>query len=297
MVALIVHAGAWNIPDEEAEAHLAGCRRAAQCGWDVLRRGGTALDAVEESVTIMEDDSHLNAGRGAVLNANGVVQLDASLMEGRQLEAGSVASVQRIRNPIRLARCVLRSPHVLLMGQGAESFAQESGLALCDPAELIVEREMARWQSFYHGASDHPPVVYGRETVGAVALDQWGDIAAGTSTGGSPNKHPGRVGDSALIGCGTYADNRRGGVSATGWGEGIIRVTLARTTVELLDDCHGAAEAAQAAVAQLQARVGGLAGVIVVDAQGKIGYAFNTPRLARAYLSEGMSEPVVGIEP
>jgi len=297
MVALIVHAGAWNIPDEEVEAHLAGCRKAVQRGWDVLRRGGTALDAVEESVTLMEDDSHLNAGRGAVLNADGVVQLDASLMEGRQLEAGSVASVQRIRNPIRLARCVLRSPHVLLVSEGAERFAQTSGLALCDPAELVVEREVARWQSFYRGASDRPPVVYGRDTVGAVALDQWGDIAAGTSTGGSPNKHPGRVGDSALIGCGTYADNRRGGVSATGWGEGIIRLTLARTTVELLDGCRTAAEAAQAAVAEMQARVGGLAGVIVVDAQGAVGYAFNTPRMARAYMNEGMSEPLAGIEP
>lgn len=297
MVALIVHAGAWNMPDEEVEGHLAGCLAAVRRGWDSLCQGGTSLEAVEESVRVMEDDSNLNAGRGSVLNMDGVVQLDASLMEGRQLAAGSVAGVQRIRNPIQLARHVLHSPHVLLIGEGAERFALESGLALCDPSELVVERELSRWRSFRRGASDRPPVVYGRETVGAVALDRWGDVAAGTSTGGSPNKHAGRVGDSALIGCGTYADNLRGGVSATGWGEGIIRVALAKTAVELLDEHRGAPQAAQAAVDQLRSRVGGLGGVIVVDAMGRIGCHFNTPRMARAYMSESLPEPVTRIEP
>jgi beta-aspartyl-peptidase (threonine type) len=296
MVALIVHGGAWNIPDEAVEAHLEGCRKAISAGWRCLMGGGTALEAVEKSIMVMEDDGTFDAGRGSFLNADGMVELDASIMDGRTLDAGAVASVQRVRHPIQVARYVLKSPHVLLVGEGAARFAQESGLELCDPADLISEREMARWQAFRSGQSNQPQDIFARDTVGAVAQDHWGDIAAGTSTGGSPSKHPGRVGDSPLIGCGTYADNERGGVSTTGWGEAMIRVVMAKTTVDLLGSSADAMAAAQAAIDLLYSRVQGLGGVIALDRQGRVGWAFNTPRMARAHMCEGMSEPVAATE-
>ena len=297
MVALIVHGGGWDIPDDVVGAHLAGCRKAVWSGWQVLQEGGAALDAVEESIKVMEDDETFDAGRGSFLNANGIVELDASIMDGSDLEAGSFANVQRIQNPIQLARHVLNSRHVMLVGEGAMQFAQETGLELCDPSELVTEREIARWQMFKEGVSDHPDTVFGRDTVGAIALDRWGNIAAGTSTGGSPNKHPGRVGDSPLIGCGTYADNERGGASTTGWGESMIRVVMAKSTVDLLDGSRDAMGAAREAIDMLHKRVGGLGGVIVLDATGQIGWAFNTPRMARGYIHEGMSQPVVEVDP
>ena len=296
MVALIVHGGAWNIPDEAVEDHLAGCCKAVQVGWQALRDGGTALDAVEESIKVMENEGTFDAGCGSFLNADGVVELDASIMEGRTLEAGAVAGVRRVRNPITLARHVLRSPHVMLIGAGADQFALECSMTWCDPSELISEREKDRWEAYRRGACVHPQAVFGRDTVGAVALDRWGDIASGTSTGGSPNKLPGRVGDSPLIGCGTYADNERGGVSTTGWGEAMIRVVMAKSTVDLLDGTRDAAMAARLAIDTLHRRVGGLGGVIVLDRSGGIGCAFNTPRMARAYMREGMEEPFVAIE-
>ncbi len=297
MVALIVHGGGWDIPDDAVGAHLAGCRKAVWSGWQVLQEGGAALDAVEESIKVMEDDEAFDAGRGSFLNANGIVELDASIMDGSNLEAGSVASVRHIRNPIQLARHVLNSQHVMLVGAGAMQFAQEAGLELCDPSELVTKREIARWQAFKEGDSDHPDIVFGRDTVGAIALDHRGNIAAGTSTGGSPNKHPGRVGDSPLIGCGTYADNERGGASTTGWGESMIRVVMAKSTVDLLDGSGGARDAAQKAIDMLHKRVGGLGGVIVLDRTGQVGWAFNTPRMARGYIHEEMNEPIVEVEP
>ncbi len=294
MRALIIHGGAWKIPDDEAPAHLTGCRRAVLVGWDVLAHGGRAVDAVEQAIVTMEDDGTFDAGRGSFLNADGIVELDAAMMNGRDLAAGSVAGVRNVRHPVRLARAVMDSPHVMIIGEGASRFAATAGLPLCDPAELQCEREIRRWQAFRDGQSTEPGAVFGGCTVGAVALDDYGDIVAATSTGGSPNKPPGRVGDSPLIGCGTYA-SERGGVSTTGWGEAMIRVTMARSAVDLLAE-RDAQTAAEEAIRMLETRVGGLGGLIALDRQGRVGCAFNTPRMARAYFSEGMSEPVVAIE-
>lgn len=296
MLALVVHGGGWDIPDQDVVPHMEGCRRALEHGWQVLQENGSALDAVEESIESMEDDETFDAGIGSFLNADGIVELDASIMDGSDLEAGSIANVQRVRNPIRLARQVLHSQHVMLVGEGAIRFALESGFNLVNPCELITEREMARWKEFRDGASAHPDAVFGRGTVGAVALDRRGNIAAGTSTGGSPNKHPGRVGDSPLIGCGTYADNARGGASTTGWGESMIRVVMAKSVVDLLDGTRDAMGAAREAIAMLHDRVGGMGGVIAMTSAGGVGWAFNTPRMARGYILEGMNQPVVEID-
>jgi len=186
---------------------------------------------------------------------------------------------------------------VLVVGEGAQMFARDAGMELCDPSALVTPREMERWHAYKAGAADDPDTVFGRDTVGAIALDRWGNIAAGTSTGGSPNKHPGRVGDSPLIGCGTYADNERGGASTTGWGESMIRVVMAKSTVDLLDGTRDAMAAAHDAIAMLERRVGGMGGVIVLDRNGRAGWAFNTPRMARGCMREGMQEPIVLIDP
>jgi beta-aspartyl-peptidase (threonine type) len=297
-LSLIVHGGAWDIPDDLVDAHKSGCRAALLQGWSILQSGGHALDAVEAAIRVMEDDPVLNAGTGAVLNAAGEVQLDASIMDGAQLRAGAVAAVQGIRNPISLARLVLESDNVLLVAEGAVQFARSSGMGLCDPRELVVERESRLWEARRRemGSSDGDgSSTTAGDTVGAVAIDSHGDLAAGDSTGGTPFKHPGRVGDSPLIGCGVYADNRAGGAACTGWGEGITRVVLAKTVLDLLERGGSVQEAAARAIQLLQDRVEGRGGVILVHNSGDVGYAFNTAAMAHAYLKEGMSEPIVGV--
>jgi L-asparaginase / beta-aspartyl-peptidase len=315
--ALIVHGGAWDIPDDEVGPHQAGCRAALDAGWQVLERGGAALDAVEAAVRVMEDHPIFDAGVGSVLNRDGIVEVDAAVMDGMTLRSGAVAAVQRVQNPISLARRVLESEVVLLVGQGAERFADQIGFPRCAHADLIVERELRRWQELRanaaHQAQDsftRPPgevagargVVSGGaplkgpgDTVGAVAVDREGRLAAGTSTGGITNKPPGRVGDSPLIGAGLYADTQTAGCSTTGWGESIIKVLLAKTATDLVGAGHHPAEAARRAVDVLERRVGGLGGLILLDAAGRVGFAFNTPRMAFAYrTAEG--EPVVPSE-
>jgi len=297
-VSLIVHGGAWDIPDELIDAHKSGCRAALLEGWSILQAGGSALDAVEAAIRRMEDNPVLNAGTGAVLNARGEVQLDASIMDGRELRAGAVAAVQGISNPITLARRVLESENVLLVAEGAVDFARAAGIEECNPHDLIVEREVRLWEEWQREkvSQDGSVQVAGvGDTVGAVALDSHGNMAAGDSTGGSPFKHPGRVGDSPLIGCGVYADNQVGGAACTGWGEGITRVVLAKTTLDLIGEGQPVQRAAELAVELLKDRVDGRGGVIVVDGSGSVGFAFSTAALARAYLTEGMSEPVIGM--
>jgi beta-aspartyl-peptidase (threonine type) len=284
---LIVHGGAWDIPDDQVDAHINGCRCACEAGWRLLREGASALDAVEAAVRVMEDDPTFDAGRGSFLNAAGQVELDALIMDGATLNAGSVAAVQHVRNPISLARLVMeKSEHVMLVAKGAERFAREQGLPLCGPEDLLVGRELERWR-VAQGIPDRLisqafGTVY-RDTVGAVARDVQGNIAAATSTGGTPNKLPGRVGDSPLIGCGAYAHSRSGGASATGHGEALMKVVMSKTTCDFTASGLDAQCAAKAAIQVLAERVKGLGGVIVVDSEGRIGAAHNTPHMAHAY--------------
>lgn len=270
--AIIVHGGAGRIPDErEVEPRLQGCRQAALAGWNVLRNGGIALDAVEAAVVELENNPLFNAGTGSTLSAAGTVEMDASIMDGATLRAGAVAAVRFIRNPIALARKVLEDGrHVLLAGEGALAFARMAGVPECAEEDLIVGRQRARWRD-KHG------------TVGAVAVDKNGRIAAATSTGGLFDKLPGRVGDSALIGSGTYADEG-GGVSCTGLGEAIIRVVLGKTAMDLLKAGYDPRDAAARAIAVLKEKTGAEAGLVLVDPHGGIGFAHNAAHMATAFI-------------
>lgn len=263
---IVVHGGAGTIRDRSKSRRLDGCREAAMLGWKVLCSGDSALEAVVTAVKAMEDNPCFNAGRGAALNAEGRVQLDASIMEGATLKVGAVAAVQRVRNPIELARKVLDDGrHVLLVSRGAERFARDAGVSLCSSTNLIVKSQRSKWKA-KHG------------TVGCVALDNDGTIAAGTSTGGRFNAFPGRVGDSALIGSGTYA-NRTSGVSCTGIGEDIIRVVLAKTAVEWLRIGYDPPGAARKAIEDFQASTNSEAGLILADSQGRVGYTRNSKHM------------------
>lgn len=294
--AIIVHGGAWALPDDEVEAHKAGCLHAVQAGWKVLLDGGSALDAVEAAVRVMEDDPVFDAGVGSFLNADGEVELDAAVMDGFTLRCGAIAGVQRVRHPISVARHVLDSHHILMVGLGAERFAQKVGAELCAPEELIVERERLRWEALRTQEGYTGRAAFGHDTVGCVALDSKGRLAAGTSTGGTPNKVPGRVGDSPLIGCGLYADGELGGCSTTGWGESIIKVVLAKTAVDLLAQDTEPDLAAQRAIEVLARRADGLGGCILLDRNGRVGWAYNTPRMACAYMTAELTEPAVFVE-
>jgi beta-aspartyl-peptidase (threonine type) len=258
----------------------------------------------------MEDDDTFDAGRGSFLTRDGRVQLDALLMNGADLRTGGVACVERIRNPIQAARLVLdKSPHVYFVGTGAERFAVQNGMGLIDNTELIVPRERERLMAFQRAeAAGHPdttfsgskdivilngvkdlllepaididPTQHSHDTVGAVALDADGNIAAGTSTGGTLSKAPGRVGDSSLIGCGCYADNESAAVSLTGWGEPIMKLVLGKWAVDRVAAGHSPQDAATAAIEYLHTRLGGHGGIILLGPDGRIGLAHNTPRMA-----------------
>jgi beta-aspartyl-peptidase (threonine type) len=290
---LIVHGGAWTIPDEAVIECKAGCLRALEAGWAILQRRGTAIDAVEAAIVVLEDDPIFDAGVGSHLNRDGRVELDAIIMDGATLNAGAVASVQRVRNPIRLARKVLESSeHLMFVGSGAEQFAEEKGMELCEPEELVIPRELNAWQKCKkqnHSQKHHDMRSHG--TVGAVARDALGNIVAGTSTGGTCCKLPGRVGDSPLIGCGCYADVEAGGISCTGWGEAIMKIVMAKTAADFLRPPTGGSplssqEAAAAAVRLLAERAHGTGGLILLDHEGRSGFAFNTSRMAYGYVAE-----------
>ena len=300
---LIVHGGAWDIPDEAVEACKSGCHRALAAGWSVLTRGGSALDAVEAAVVILEDDPVFDAGFGSHLNLDGRVECDAIVMNGATLRAGAVAALQHIRNPIRLARAVLEnSPHMMLVAEGAERFAKQHGIPLCAPKDLVSPAEREAWshcKGDKHAAAHHRGHEQG--TVGAVAMDRDGHLFAATSTGGTCCKLPGRVGDSPLIGCGCYADAQAGGVSCTGYGEAIMKIVMAKTAVDLLrrpatcvDSPAGVAcnvstanLAARDAVHYLAKRTHATGGLILLDRDGNPAFAFNTPRMAYGYVAPG----------
>ena len=276
---LVVHGGAWAIPDDMVEAHLNGVRQAQAAGWRVLERGGTALDAVEEAVVILEDDETFDAGRGSFLNRDGKVQLDALIMDGATLRAGGVGCVERIANPVRAARKILsESPHVYFVAEGAERFAAEHGIPLCKNEDLIIPREVARLREFQIGeiredqkADLFAPTI-SHDTVGAVALDRDGNIAAATSTGGTLNKAPGRLGDSSLIGCGCYADNKSAAASTTGWGEPIMKLVLAKWAADRVAAGNMPEWVAAEAINYLEARVNGHGGMILLNAGGHYRY-------------------------
>jgi beta-aspartyl-peptidase (threonine type) len=299
--ALIVHGGAWDIPDDAVDACKSGCHRALTAGWSILSRGGSALDAIEIAIMILEDDPVFDAGYGSHLNFDGRVECDAIIMNGATLRAGAAAGLQRIKNPIQVARKILENcPHMMLVADGAERFAKEQGIKLCKPEELVSEAEWAAWQKCKedtHAAEHHRGHEQG--TVGAVALDENGNLFAATSTGGTCCKLPGRVGDSPLIGCGCYADSEAGGVSCTGYGEAIMKVVLAKSAVDFL--CRPATcvdtppniscglstadIVARQAIHLLAKRTRATGGLILLDRHGYPGFAFNTPRMAYGFVA------------
>lgn len=286
---LLVHGGAWDIPADQLDAHEQGVFDALQEGWRILERGGSALDAIEAAVAALEDDPAFDAGRGSFLTRDGRVQLDALMMDGATLRAGGVACVERLRNPIHAARLVLdRSPHVYFVGAGAEAFAESNGMPLIDNAELVLDRERRRLAEAQarekSGAPDRTfsgePPQDSHDTVGAVALDSQGRLAAATSTGGTLNKDPGRVGDSSLIGCGCYADNAAAAVSLTGWGEPIMKLVLGKWATDRVLGGSSPEQVAPDAIAYLFRRLGGHGGIILLAPDGRYGLAHNTPRMA-----------------
>jgi len=297
---IVVHGGAWDIPDDLVEAHLAGCGRAVDKGFDELLHGASAVDAVVEAVAVMEEDPVFDAGVGAYLNQSGQVELDAIVMDGETLRSGAVAALQNIRNPVRVAKeLMLRTPFSMLAGEGARRFALDNGFELCSEEDLLVGRQLEDYREFLRTGVLRTREVFegGRDTVGACALDSHGKVACATSTGGIPRKLAGRVGDSPLVGCGAYADGRVGAASATGWGEKIMAVVLSKAAMDHLGQSHDPMSACSAAVAMMKERVDGLGGLIVVDKDGRVGYHHNTPRMAFGYVEgpTGMRKTAVSI--
>ncbi|HEX6100243.1 MAG TPA: isoaspartyl peptidase/L-asparaginase [Thermoanaerobaculia bacterium] len=288
---LVIHGGAGTITrasmTAEAEAqYRAGLEEALHKGHAVLAKGGSSLDAVEAAIRVLEDNPLFNAGKGAVFTHEGRNELDASIMDGRTKGAGSVAGVTIIRNPITAARAVMeKSPHVMMVGRGAELFATKMGLEIVDPSYFWTER---RWKSLQQEllkeqASANPDKKFG--TVGAVAVDSKGNLAAGTSTGGMTNKQFGRVGDAPIIGAGTYAENESCAVSATGHGEYFIRWTVAHDIAALVKyRGMSVAEASNEVIHKKLAPVKGEGGVIVLDAKGNFAMTFNSEGMYRGWI-------------
>ncbi|MFO1509431.1 MAG: isoaspartyl peptidase/L-asparaginase [Steroidobacteraceae bacterium] len=294
MHAIAIHGGAGTLPraemtpDQEA-TYRAGLAAALDAGYAVLEDGGTSLDAVTVAVRILEDDPLFNAGRGAVLTHEGTVELDASIMDGRTLAAGAIAGVAHIRNPIELARAVMEhSPHVMLIGTGAEEFAHTRNIAFVANDYFKTETRKAQLRRVLVGDTRPANELSALGTVGAVARDQAGNLAAATSTGGMTGKRYGRVGDSPIIGAGTYADNGSCAISATGHGEYFIRTAVAHDICARV--AYGGAtlqQAADAVVMGRLAKMGGEGGIIAVDASGQVVMSFNSEGMFRGARSSG----------
>lgn len=289
-VAIAVHGGAFDIPVADRERFRDGCLTAARAGWGVLEEGGSALDAVEEAVRDLEASGIFSAGRGSALSEEGFIELDAGIMDGEHLEVGSVTTVRGVPHAITLARRVLESPLAVLTGEGARRFAEASGVETCDPDDLVSDVERSIWEERRRNPDpDWVGTMFGTDTVGAVALDAAGNLAAGTSTGGMPFKPPGRVGDSPFIGAGLYADNDSGAVSVSGHGERIIPVVLAKRAADLMGEGMDPQAAAERALETLK-RVRGVGGLITLDHQGRIGVTWSTPAMAYALRAAGSEE-------
>lgn len=295
-IGLVIHGGAGTIerrtlsPERERE-YRAGLENALKAGYDVLKRGGSSLDATEAAVRVLEDDPHFNAGKGAVFTNAGTNELDAAIMDGRTLRAGAVAELKHIKNPISLARMVMeKSPHVLLVGEGAEKFAQEHGVALVDQKYFFTQERWDALQRIKTAEKGGPNgdkryIITDQDlhgTVGAVALDQTGALAVATSTGGMTNKRSGRVGDSPIIGGGTYADATCA-VSCTGDGEYFIRATAARNVAALMEYRGKKLQDASQMVIDEVGKLGGTGGLIAIDKNGNIALPFNTSGMYRGY--------------
>jgi L-asparaginase / beta-aspartyl-peptidase len=350
MLSLVVHGGAWQIPDGEIEDHRAGLNAAMARGIELLQEGRAAIDVVVETVALLEDDPTFDAGRGSVLNLAGRIEMDASVMDGSTLRAGCVACVSDVLNPIRLARAILDDGRaVMLAGEGASAFARAAGITACRMEDLLIHRESRR-KGFLDSLPDYktrrpfdgslpldhgegppaPPPPQPLGTVGAVCCDSHGRLAAATSTGGAPNTLPGRVGDSPVLGAGTWAEDGVGAAGSTGWGEAILLDLLAFRAVQEIDTVTIAwkeprtriilphpiateritwgpassgtasastADAARSAIRGFARRTGGAGGVILIGPDGSPGFAFNTPRMARGFWVEGMGDPYLETEP
>lgn len=289
--ALVIHGGAGTISPEQITPAIerdlrAGLQAALDAGRAILENGGSSLDAVAAAVRVLEDNPLFNAGRGAVFTSAGTHEMDAAIMDGRTLMAGAVGGVERVKNPILLARAVMeKSPHVILAGKCAEDFARQLGLEIVDPKYFYTEQ---RWQALERVRAARAEMLSDADrhgTVGAVALDRAGNLAAATSTGGNTNKWPGRIGDTPLIGAGTYANNKTCAVSATGDGEFFIRAVAAHDVSALLEYGGLNLEAAASAVIDKIGALGGAGGLIAVDREGNIALPFNTAGMYRGYLS------------
>jgi len=313
-VGIVIHGGAGtilkkNMPPEKEKAYREKLTEALMVGYEILRNGGSSLDAVEKTIRVMEDSPLFNAGKGAVFTNAGTNELDASIMDGRTLNAGAIAGVKHVKNPISLARLVMeKSRHVMLTGDGAEAFGKLNGVALVDPKYFFTKRRWQQLQKLKARQREHPkseiepPVQLDHDgddhkfgTVGVAALDKHGNLAAGTSTGGMTNKRWGRVGDSPVIGAGTYANNQTCAVSATGHGEYFIRGAIAHDISAMM--AYGGAslqEAAHHVIMEKLTEMGGTGGVIAIDQKGNIAMPFNTAGMYRAYIG-GNGKPVVKI--
>ena len=309
-ITLVIHGGAGtitktNMTPEAEKAYTSALEQALQTGFAVLKNGGTSLDAVEATVRLLEDSPLFNAGKGAVFTNEGKNELDASIMDGKTLKAGAVASVTTIRNPVSAARAVMeQSEHVMLIGKGAEKFAQEKGLQLVEPSYFRTETRLQQLQRLQEkekpqpgnpgGSGSNEKIFTEGEkfgTVGAVALDAYGNLAAATSTGGMTNKRYGRVGDSPIIGAGTYADNTTCAVSATGHGEYFIRLVVAHDIAALMAyKKYSVKKAAEEVVLKKLVAYGGEGGVIALDRKGNFAMPFNTAGMFRGYIRNGKSE-------
>lgn len=282
-IAIIVHGGAWSIPENMVKDSISGTEEAVKIGWEILLKGGAALDAVEKAVNCMEENPVFDAGKGAALNERGNVELDAIIIDGATLNTGAVAGVKNIIHTVSLARIIMeKTEHVFVIGEGANLIAKENGFEEISEEELITESALNEWKQFkFRGAVN---TLYNVDTVGAVALDSFGNIVAATSTGGITGKKIGRVGDSPIIGAGAYADSKIGGASATGHGESILKVMLSRNAIENLKQGLSPSEAAKLSLKDMKNRVDGHGGLILLDKLGNIGFHFTTEKMVWAYI-------------
>jgi L-asparaginase / beta-aspartyl-peptidase len=310
-ITIVIHGGAGtirreNMTPEKEKAYHEALRVALDSGYNVLEKGGTSIEAVIAAIKIMEDSPLFNAGKGAVFSSEGKNELDASIMDGSNQKAGAVAGVTTVKNPIMAAHAVMtQSEHVMLSGRGAETFASEKGLEIVDPSfffdsirykQLLKVKEKEQQQNVSVLDALHDPTIRDTKfgTVGAVALDQYGNLAAGTSTGGMTNKKYGRIGDAPIIGAGTYANNNTCAVSSTGWGEFFIRLAVAHDISAMMEYAGlGLNEAADSVVMKKLPRLGGDGGVIGLDREGNFTMTFCSEGMYRGYKQDGEAKTFI----